>query len=142
MTHVEAFSSWEDLQAKMEADQKAADARIPQGAENLKPGDVFLGHNGECLFYAEVLDPIEEDIKAGADAQEVAYARQTWSQPHMANYRFCRVHSVFVPEGELTDVHLSEAQYAFPRKAFDALKRAETWPQETASLDAFLDTLS
>ena len=106
MVEVEAFATHEEAMARLEEARKAADARVKPWQAALKPGERFLYLAEGLVILGEVLE--------------------TYEEPHLKHYRFCRCFSVACPEGELGDVHVSVILAPVSRAFFEAM-REQGW---------------
>ncbi len=67
--------------ARLREAMEAADARVRPWQAAVAPGDCFIADSGEedLLVFGEVLE--------------------SYTEPHLKHYRFCRCHSVACPGG-------------------------------------------
>ena len=115
MTTVEFFASMEEAMQRLEEARLAADARVRGWQAAAKPGDCFITIAEDALVvFGEVLE--------------------TYGEPRVQHYRFCRCHSVACPEGELGDVHVSTIACFISRAAFEEARRGG-WSAEVAGGD-------
>ena len=123
------YDSFEDM---MEAERKAreaADARVRPWQLKSRAGDILVSDPGHGFpVFHEILDNekiVKENLRKYGDdyEDEGIYVLDTYSQPHMENYRFTRSYSVVVPEGEYGDIHLSIAIGKVSREVFGELKK-------------------
>ena len=112
MATVEFFASMEEAMQRLEEARQAADARVRRWQAAAKPGDCFITIAEDALVvFGEVLE--------------------TYGEPRVQHYRFCRCHSVACPEGELGDVHVSTIACFISRAAFEEARRGG-WSAEAA----------
>lgn len=136
------FRSYETHEAMLEDLAKAreeADARTKDWQRALKPGDFFLRivREENILIYSEVLDPVASSKAAGGPESEQVYLGKQYAHPNMACFRFCNAFSIYCPEGELGDVHLSTAYVKLSKGVFETLRAAE-WPADANKVFAIL----
>jgi len=115
----------------MDAERRAretADARVRPWQVAARSGDILVSLPYEDLpVFHEILDNeklVKENLwKYGDEYEEEGiYLLDTYNEPHMRYYRFCRNYSVMVPQGELGDFHLSTAIGKVSRDQFNELK--------------------
>lgn len=126
------FNSIDEMLSYMQARGEEADSRV-EAWQSVKPGDYFIRlvemGGDEVIIYGKVLDPIQEEINAGADEDEVAYQRELRDEPHMKHYRFARCYSELCPEGEYGDVHISTIALVITEGVFKSAQDAG-WPSD------------
>ena len=108
---VEFFATHEEAMARLEEARKAADARVKPWQAALKPGDRFINLAEDLVIFGEVLE--------------------TYEEPRLKHYRFCRCFSVACPEGELGDVHVSTIAAVVSRAFFEGM-REKGWEAESS----------
>ena len=116
---IRTYSSIDDMIADIQADGKAADARVEQWQTELADGDCFM----------RIVDAWGETVTIYCEIVPLEYEedRLLHADPHMKNYRFCRCFSRMCPDGELGDVHISTISAKLSRKAFEEAQAAG-WP--------------
>lgn len=110
MFEFKSYDSAEAMWADLDANMKAADANVREWQSKIAVGDFILtAVEGQPVF-SEVLEtyPAEE--------------------AHLLNYRFCKAYSIFVPEGELGDIHVSSVLAVVSREQFEHAKAAGWQP--------------
>ncbi len=100
------YDTPEQAFSDMDAAQREADAAVTPWQAALKAGDVFLyhGQRGVVLDLATM----------AGDDEEMQEEAEVYREPHMVNYRFARIDDPVMPNGRLTDVHVSQC---FPYRA-------------------------
>lgn len=121
---IKDFNDMSEILAEEQAAQDEADERVRPWQADLKVGDKFVKYAHGLVIFGEVLDPVEEERKAGADEDEVEYTRELYSEPHMQNYRMCRCFSVTCPNGEMGDVHISTIGAVITNDQFEDARKA------------------
>lgn len=123
------YETFEDMMRDIEAQREAADAAMGPEATQFQIGGFYARFMPEYGFivYGEILDPIQAEIDAGADEEEVEYQRQLRAQSHMKNYLFTRSYSVACPEGEYGDVHRGAMNVPLTKEEFERAKELG-WP--------------
>lgn len=136
---IKTFDNLEDMYAEIEAASKAADARVQPWQAQAKVGHKFMTVSPEAglVIFGEVLDPVEEDRKAGADAEEIAYIKETYAQESRKHYRFCKCYSVACIEGELGDTHVSTFLAFLTPEEFEQCKEADWVPKRALLIKAY-----
>jgi hypothetical protein len=134
------FDDIDDMLAVMTEAQTRADEAANDYQKTAKIGDCYVRFEPALgiMIYGELLDPIEGEREAGADEDEIEYARQMYSQPHMENYRFGRHYSEMCPNGELGDVHVCSIMQVVSREQFN-LAKALGWPSDREEVQALLN---
>jgi hypothetical protein len=99
-----AYDSFEEMMDDLQANMKAADARVQPWQAEIKVGDCFRESTPYGFdIYGEVLEGYEEE--------------------HLQNYRFCYCFSVACSEGERGDVHVSVVSEVITREEFEETKK-------------------
>lgn len=96
--HVQVFDSWDEALEEMEESMQAADSRVQPWQTIIKPGDYVVSPCEGDLAFSEVLEDYTEE--------------------RMKHFRFVRSYSVFVPDGELGDLHISQVIGVLSQEAF------------------------
>jgi hypothetical protein len=126
----------EDMLEEVDRRRQEADATVSDWQRSLQIGDYyFLMYDLEdcpLSVYGQILDPLKE-----ADPDELEYLKDLYSSEHMKNYKFSRVHSPIVPDGELGDVHLSSMVFPLTESQFMEAKELG-WPQDRSSIRKIL----
>lgn len=127
----------DEIISLMRKAQEEADSLVKPWQATAKPGDKFLRFTesfGEVIvIYGEILDPIEEEIEAGASEEDLEWQRANRAESHMKNYRFSRCYSQMCDEGEYGDIHVSTIATFMPNATFEEAKRLG-WPSDSESL--------
>ncbi len=125
-----SFTDWEEMQEALAVAVEAANTRVQPWQRQLSVGNYFLSYSEDAslFIFGEVLDPLDS-----SDPEEREFQRQTWSQPHMAGYRFTKCYSEVVPEGEYGDTHISTVLKILPEADFLKFKEAN-WPNDLNSI--------
>lgn len=137
------YESWEEMQADMQDNQKAADQMVKPHQAALKSGDFFvrLLLGIELIVYGEVLDPTKpahaDHVYSAEELDEIVQEAEIYKQPHMRNYRWSRCYSVDCPEGELGDTHVCTVHCALTKEQFD-LAQELRWPKDPEILGGIL----
>lgn len=124
---VKEFSSLDELVEYIESCNQRASNRVEPWQSTVKPGDCFVRFTEGFAIYGKVLDPVQSEVDAGADEEEVEYQRELRDAPHMKHYRFARCFSELCPEGELGDVHVSTIATIITESMFENAKTLG-WP--------------
>lgn len=124
---MKTFNSIDDMLGYIRQCSESADARVEPWQSEVKPGDYFVRVAEGFTIYGKVLDPVQSEIDAGADEEEVDYQRQLRDAPHMKHYRFAKCYSELCPDGELGDVHVSTIATVIPESLFNSAKELG-WP--------------
>lgn len=95
-----------------------ADSKIKPWQAEIRKDDCFYYYSVESgiVLWGEVLENQED--------------------PLMHGYRFCRVFSVELPEGEVGDVHVAVIHKVISRQVFEKA-RAAGWPHDEVSFTRF-----
>ena len=111
--------------------REAMDANVVPFQAELQPGNHYLIHYPphELIVYGEILDPLETARTAGCDEGELEYLREKYADPMMRHYRLVREYSPTHPEGEVTDMHVSQVQARLTPQQFQTAKE-QSWPQD------------
>ena len=97
---VRTYNSLEEMRVDLNRAMRAADTRVKPWQSRIDVGEFVLSvAEGEPVF-SEVLEK--------------------YTEPRMEHYRFVRSFSVFVPEGELGDLHVSQALALVTKEDFEA----------------------
>ncbi len=117
------FNSLDEMLGYIRECSQQADMQVKPWQEAVKPGDYFVRFIEEGLtIYGKILDPVQSEIDAGADEDEVNYQRELRDAPHMKHYRFSKCYSDMCPEGELGDVHVATIAAIITEKVFNEVK--------------------
>jgi len=101
---VTTFDTWEEAQQEIARARRSADTRVKPWQSKVTVGDFVLTiAEGEPVF-SEVLE--------------------TYSEPEMMHYRFCRASSVWV-EAELGDIHASQFLRVLTKAEYEEAKANE-----------------
>lgn len=134
------FNTLDEMERAIREGHEAAEAMVGPEAEQFVPGTFYarIAPEHGAIIYGEILDPVEEERKAGSDEEEVEYQRQLRAEPHMKNYRFTRSYSILCPDGELGDVHVVRMNFFLTGEEFNRA-REQRWPTDPRKL--FTDVL-
>ena len=130
---VKTYDSFEEMMAEIHANREAADAQVGPEHTQYKIGGHYARFMLDIglIIYGELLDPVQEEIDAGADEQEVAFQRHLRAQPHMKHYFFTRSYSQApgCDDGEYGDVHVSAMNVPLTKEEFERGKELG-WPTD------------
>lgn len=126
---IKTYASDEELFEDIRKNREAADAAVGPEHKQYKIGTFYARFMPELeiIVYGEILDPIQEEIDAGADEEEVAFSREHWAQPYMKNYRATKSYSVACSNGEHGDVHVASMNVPLTKEEFERA-RGLGWP--------------
>jgi hypothetical protein len=85
------------------------------------------------------LDRVEEERRAGASEEELAYLDGKSASPQFSNYRFVRAFSPICPTGELGKVQVASMHLPLTKLQFE-WARASSWPQVPSVVSVILKT--
>lgn len=129
---VKTYDNVEELLADIQKARQAADDAVGPESVQFKEGGFYARfHPSGLIIYGEILDPIQEEIDAGADEEEVEFQRQLRARPHMKNYLYTKSYSVACSDGEYGDVHVSAMDVPLTKEEFELAKELQ-WPNEPA----------
>jgi len=103
---VTAYNSAEEMQEDLERTMRKADTWVKPFQAKITVGQYVLSVAEGEPVWSEILE--------------------TYNEPRMQHYRFARAFSVFVPEGELGDIHVSQVITAVSKEDFETA-RANGW---------------
>lgn len=97
----------EDMYARLEAGRKAADNHLVK-VSSLRHGDYFVSTQLGITVYGKVIE------KTGnpEDDKSIEEGRQN-------GYIFGKCHSIYCPEGELGDTHVTQIVFKISQKIFE-----------------------
>jgi hypothetical protein len=102
---VEFFDTLEEAQARLREAMEAADGKVKPWQAALRPGDCFVTDSVDgLLVFGQVLE--------------------TYTEPHLQDYRFCRCYTVACPEGEVGDLHVSTILGLICQECFRRMREA------------------
>lgn len=135
MADIIEFESTDDLLEYIARNRAAADAAVGPEEKQFVPGEHYARFIPEwgLIVYGEIIDPIQSEIDAGADEDEVEFQRQLRSEPHMKHMRFTKSYSQACEEGEFGDVHTSSMNIHLTAEEFARAKQ-NGWPNTPRDL--------
>lgn len=135
MTDIIEFESTDAMLDYIARNREAADAAVGPEAAQFKPGEHYARIIPEygLIVYGEIIDPIQSEIDAGADEEEVEYQRELRAEPHMKHMRFTKSYSQACEDGEFGDVHVSSMHLHLTKEEFERAK-ANEWPTNPRDL--------
>ena len=127
--NIKAYATDEELFEDLRRTREAADSAVGPEHTQYKVGTYYARFMPEFGFiiYGEIRDPIQDEIDAGADEEEVEFQRYLRAQSHMEHYKYTKSYSVACVEGEYGDVHVSTMNVPLTKEEFE---RAQDlgWP--------------
>jgi hypothetical protein len=135
--HLQSFDSEEEMFAAIEAAERSADARVTEWQTRIKIGDYVMSYNEEEEFwiFSEILDPIAGeralcDMSSEEDREHIQQLEQAWAPggPKRCR-RWGKCYSVFCPDGELGELHISTVTAIIPKLVFEVATREESPPE-------------
>lgn len=135
--HFETFDSVEDMFDAIEANERAAEAAVREWQKRIKVGDYVMRHDSDedIWIYTEILDPIAGEEKLcdpnnPEDQEHMALLRDAWSPggPKRCR-RWGKHYSIFSPNGELGELHISTVTAIIPKLVFDVATNENSSPE-------------
>lgn len=130
MNMVQGFNSFEEMQEFMRKQTEGANERLAEEQKTITWGSHwvrFLDLDGSLLLICGYVDTLEEYLQkerdAGADEEEVEYAKATLPENHARGYMSGTAYSVIEPEGELGDTHRYNA-WPISKELFEKVREA------------------
>lgn len=117
------FDDMDEMVAAEAAAQDEAAKLVQPWQREIAVGDKFVKVSRGFAIFGEVLDPSEVLRQIDADEDEIAFETELRAEPHMQNFRFCRLYSPIYPEGQMGDVHIATVSAIISEDIFETFRK-------------------
>ena len=139
MVNFTSYDSDEEMADALSAANSEASLRVDDWQAAITAGCFYyaVDYEEQLVIYGMVLDPVAGERAAGASEREVQYVEEMYKAPGMESYRAARSYSVYCPEGEMGDIHVSTVSGVLTQGQFEAA-REQGWPSSPGGIQAIL----